>query len=174
MRISAGLAARTWDVSKTLVLAVVLVKLSTGCTPSSDFASGEYTGDIPCTMVATNPSGETGSDEFDSATTLVVDDQGGFTLNGVELAVGNEILFAIPTADLSFEIVDVQRSHGELVVTYEPRPTLVGITVEGELTQTFSSRGDTIDVSALADLVLTDVSGESELVIDCAGSVDVS
>ena len=160
---------------RPFIASAVLVGLLSGCgVGGSEFLAGEYSGAIPCTLDVTNPSDETGSEEFDSAITLVVDDNGDITLNGVELVVGNEILFSIPTADLSFEIVDVQRSSGELVVTYEPRPTLPGITIEGELTQTFRANGDTIDVTSEAELAATDVSGESEFVIDCAGSLDAS
>lgn len=153
--------------------AMLLLSPFVGCGLfGTDFVPGDYAGDIPCTIEATNPTGETGSEDFDSSTTLVVDENGAVILNGIELVVGNQVLFAIPTADLSFEVTEISRDRGRMVVTYEPRPTLPGITVEGELSQTFSARDGRIDVSVEADLIATDVSGESVFAIDCAGSLD--
>lgn len=156
-----------------LVLAIPLVSTLAGCGLfGTAFVPGDYAGNVPCTLEATNPDGETGSEGFDSATTLTVSENGTISVNGVELAVGNQVVFSIPTADLSFEVTDVARLRGSVVVTYEPRPTLTGITVEGELTQTLVARDGRIDVSSHTALVLTDVSGDSEFSVDCAGSLD--
>lgn len=173
VRTSALTTSRLGRCAALLVLAIPLAGTFAGCGLfGTAFVPGDYAGNVPCTIDATNPDGETGSDDFDSATTLTVSETGAISVNGVELAVGNQVVFSIPTADLSFEVTDVARLRGSIVVTYEPRPTLTGIAVEGELTQTFVARDGRIDVSSQTALVLTDVSGDSELSVDCAGSLE--
>ena len=77
--------------------------LVTGCgfifgTP---FAPRTYVGEGPCTLNAVNPSGAEGQQDFTTTITLTIDAEGNFSVNGVELVVGAEVLRSIPTADLS-------------------------------------------------------------------------
>ncbi len=103
----------------------------TGCGGifGTPFPPGTYTGDVPCTIRVVDPSGAAAEEPFTAPTTVTIDPDGRFTINGDELTVGGQVLRSIPTADLAFEITNVTRSRRVLTVAYEPRPTLVGITV---------------------------------------------
>ncbi|RJO66003.1 MAG: hypothetical protein C4523_14380 [Myxococcales bacterium] len=116
-----------------------------------------------------NASGSTEQEEFTSPTTLTVDDDGGFNLDGADLAVGRQVLRSIPTADLSFEITAIERNGSLLVIEYEPRPTLVGIGVEGQLVETYQWQVGSVRASARADLLVTDVAGLNEFTVECEG-----
>ncbi len=134
------------------------------------FPSGTYSGDIPCTLtVGEGDAAETGS--FESPISLNADDSGGFVLNGAPVEVGEQITFSTPTADLGFEIVSIARVLSSLAVTFEPRPTLPGISIDGNLVETFSLRSTGIHVTAEAVLDVTDTSGTTRLGITCDGTL---
>ena len=77
----------------------------------------------------------------------------------------------MPTADLAFEITKITRQGRVLTVEYVPRPTLVGITVEGELVETYRWHVGSIRAAAQADLLVTDVSGTTSFTVNCAGAM---
>jgi hypothetical protein len=122
-------------------------------------------------MDVVDPSGNPGEDEFTSAATLAIDADGRISINGVELVVGAEVLRSIPTADLAFEVTKITRVGWVVTVEYFPRPTLVGITVEGKLVETYRWHAGSVIASAQADLLLTDVSGTATFTVDCEGAL---
>lgn len=130
---------------------------------------GTYVGELSCRIVATNPEGVEGQDDFTYSATLVVDEDGGLTGNGEPIEVGEQVTREIPTATLSFEVTRITRGWGHVLVSYEPRPTLPGISVTGDLVEDYRQAADVIRAHGLADLVLTDFSGDSILQIDCSG-----
>jgi hypothetical protein len=133
------------------------------------FTAGTYIGDLPCTMDVVDPSGAAAQDEFTSAITLTIDADGRFSLNDVEIVVGAEVVRSTPTADLTFEITNVTRHWHVLTVEYASRPTLPGITIEGELVETYRWHAGSILASAQADLLLMDVLGTATFTVDCEG-----
>ncbi len=135
----------------------------------SSFAPGNYVGDVPCILGIRNADGETGEEVFISRITLAIDDNGDMFLEGVAVAVGNEVVRSIPTADLTFEITSVTLVGNLLTIEFEPRPTLPGITVEGELVETYRWVRGSIESSVEADLIVTDVSGPNTFTIRCEG-----
>lgn len=149
-------------------LALVMVSLLPGCGLLS-FAEGTYSADVPCEIRVVDPSGAEASESFTHAITLTVGADGGFTIDGVPVVVGQEVARSIPTADLAFEITDVRRLAGTLIVTYAPRPSLPGITIDGELVETYRWHGGSIDVDAESNLQPTDVSGTSSFTATCDG-----
>ncbi len=154
-------------------LAVITLSALGGCGwfVEMPFAPGTYTGDLPCTLNVMNASGMESAEVFTTPATLTVDAEGGFSVDGVKVIVGEEVVRSIPSADLAFEITSVARTGCVLTVVYEPRPTLVGISVEGELVETYIWRMGSIRLSAQAELLITDVSGASTLTADCAGTL---
>ena len=98
----------------------------TGCGGifGTPFPPGTHTGDVPCTIRVVDPSGTTAEEPFTASTTVTIDDQGRFSINGDELTVGGQVLRLIPTADLAFEITAVTRGRRVLTVVYDPRRTL--------------------------------------------------
>ena len=120
-------------------------------------------------MDVVDPFGSAAQDEFTSAVTLTVDAEGRFGLNGVELVVGAEVIRSTPTADLAFEVTKVTRQWHVLTVEYAPRPTLMGITVDGELVETYRWHAGSILAAAQADLLVTDVTGTGSFTVDCEG-----
>lgn len=56
----------------------------------------------------------------------------------------------------------------DLMVVYAPRPTLSGILVEGVLTELYQQRHNSFSVTAEAMLQVTDVSGVTNTVVQCA------
>ncbi|MDO8630610.1 MAG: hypothetical protein Q7R41_08950 [Phycisphaerales bacterium] len=150
--------------------AIPLVMTGCGMIFGLPFTAGSYVADVPCTIRVADATGTTvGEDEFSAPTTLTIDADGALSVNGVELVVGRQVVRSIPTADLAFEITKVTRRCRTLTVEYIPRPTLVGILVEGRLVETYRWRNDSIRASAEADLVVTDVSGETTFTVNCAG-----
>ena len=135
------------------------------------FAPGTYTGDLACRIIVVDPSGAEAQDSFPSTMTLTIDEAGTLSVNGVELIVGNEVTRSIPTADLTFEITEVTRGLGRVGVSYEPRPTLPGITVEGELFEDYRWRAGLIRAFGHTDLIVTDVSGDAAFQIECSGTL---
>lgn len=132
---------------------------------------GTYTGDVPCTIRVVDPSGAAAEEPFTAPTTMTIDAEDGFRINGDELTVGGQVLRSIPTADSAFEIADLNRSRRVLTVVYAPRPTLIGVTVEGELVETYRWHGGSIRASARADLLVTDTSGTSTFTVQCDGTL---
>ena len=120
-------------------------------------------------MDVVDPFGSAAQDEFTSAVTLTVDAEGRFGLNGVELVVGAEVIRSTPTADLAFEITNITTQWRVLTVEYAPRPTLPGITVEGELVETYRWDAGSVLAAAQTDLLVTDVTGAASFTVDCEG-----
>jgi hypothetical protein len=133
------------------------------------FVPGNYVGDVPCTLGVQTADGQTGEEVFIARITLAIDDNGDMFLDGVAVAVGNEVVRSIPTADLAFEITRVALVGNLLTIEFEPRPTLPGITVEDELVETYRWDRGSIEASAEADLIVTDVSGPNTFTINCDG-----
>jgi len=133
------------------------------------FSPGTYSADVSCTLRAVVDAETAGEEPFDSSITLVIDSDGLFMINGEAVVVGGTVLRAIPTADLAFEVIEVLRSGSLVTVRYEPRPTLPGITVQGELIETYRWLAGTIEMTARADLELTDISSTTGLTVDCQG-----
>ena len=153
-----------------VALAIPLVFSGCGVIFGPIFPPGSYAADVPCTIRVADATGTTvGEEQFSSPTMLTIDADGKFSIDGVELVVGQQVVRSIPTADLAFEITKVTRRCRLLTVEYAPRPTLVGISVGGQLVETYRWRNDSIRTSAEADLVVTDVSGETTFLVNCAG-----
>ena len=131
-----GMFGRRLFVLAALILAVPPALSGCGGIVGRPFAAGTYSGDLPCAMEVEDPSGASAQDEFTSAITLTVDEEGGISLNDVEIVVGAEVVRSVPTADLSLEVTKVTHHWHVLTVEYSPRPTLPGITVEGTLVET--------------------------------------
>lgn len=135
------------------------------------FSAGTYSGGVPCTISIVDPPGSAASEDFTSAITLTIDADGRISINGVELVVGAEVVRSIPTADLAFEVTKITRQWHVLTVEYAPRPTLPGITVEGQLVETYRWDAGSIRASAQADLLVTDVTGTTAFAVDCEGEL---
>jgi hypothetical protein len=149
--------------------AIPLVLAGCGMIFGPPFTTGSYAADVPCMIRIVDATGTAGEEEFSTPTTLAIDADGKFSIDGVELVVGQQVVRSIPTADLAFEITKVTRRCRLLTVEYAPRPTLEGITVEGRLVETYRWRNDSIRASAEADLLVTDVSGATTFTVNCAG-----
>lgn len=132
---------------------------------------GTYEGELACRAVVTPAEGEQGQLDYTIATTLVVDANGALTVNQEPIEVGLEVTRALPDATLAFEVTAIARGLRQVTVTYEPRPTLPGITVTGELVENYQQRANVIRAHGLANLVITDVSGENTFEIDCSGAL---
>lgn len=131
--------------------------------------AGTFAADVPCTLVATNEEGVEEELEFQQAITLRLDRGGDVFINDVQIELGAEVVRSIPTADLAFEVVSVDRAANGITIVYEPRPTLTGITVDGELVETYVwlPAGESVLATASADLVLTDVEQTVVFAIAC-------
>ena len=110
--------------------------------------------------------------EYAHSGTLTIEPDGDILISGEDIVVGNEVLRSIPTADLAFEIIEVTQTAATITIRNAPYPTLSGITVEGELTETYEWNGTTIDATADADLIVTDIDGPVTLTVECAGTLD--
>jgi len=145
----------------------------TGCGGifGTPFPPGTYTGDDPCTMRVLDPSGTAAEEPFTAPTTVTIDAEGGFSINGDELTVGGEVFRSIPTADSAFEIAEITGERQALTVVYDPRPTLIGVTVEGELVETYRWHAGSIRASAQADFLVTDAGGTSTFTVQCDGTL---
>jgi len=135
------------------------------------FVPGTYVDDVPCILSIEDESGSMQTEDYDAALTLVIAADGGLTINGEDVAVGQPAVRAIPTADLAFEVVEVIRQGRFVTIRYEPRPTLPGITVDGSLEERYRWRAGSIDVIAAADLELTDVATTTPLTVECRGTL---
>ena len=136
------------------------------------FVPGVYMGDLQCTISASDGSGTQAEEEFVSSLTFTVEADGGLRVNDVELVVGAEVVRSIPTADLAFEVTAFSHSRSGLTVTYEPRPTLPGITVEGTLVETYRRQAASILATGRAELTVRDVDTTTEFTIECAGMLE--
>lgn len=147
--------------------------MATGCGWIFDpqFVPGTYLGEGPCLLGVVNPSGAEEQQEFTTSTTMTIDEEGGFSVDGVELVVGAEVLRSTPTVDLAFEITKIARRGSILMVEYIPRPNpfFVGIAVEGMLVETYRWHAGSIRAAGHADLLVTDVSGTSTFTVNCEG-----
>jgi hypothetical protein len=121
-------------------------------------------------MSVDGPAGE-GEEPFTIQLSVIVEEFDQFTINGEPVELGAMHLRSLATADMEFEIVDIVRSAGRIEVTYEPRPTLAGITASGELVEVYERTGDNLTVSAEADLTINDIDGATILQIDCPSVV---
>jgi hypothetical protein len=132
---------------------------------------GTYSSEIPCQIVLVDPFGAEATESFTMSVTLHADADGGIIVNDAPVAVGETATRSIPTADLGFEITDVSVGLWAVTVDAEPRPTLPGITVAGELRETYRRSGAGVLVQGRADLDVTDVSGTTSLTIVCTGEL---
>jgi len=135
------------------------------------FASGTYVGEGPCTLRVVDPAGTEGEQDFTAPITLTVDADGNFSINGVEIVVGAEVVRSTPTADLAFEVTKVTSHWHVVTVEYAPRPTLPGISVEGQLVETYRWDAGSILATAQADLLVTDVSDTTAFTVNCEGAL---
>lgn len=135
-------------------------------------APGVYSGDLACQLTVVDSSGVEASLDYDSAMTLVVDEEGGLTVNDELVEVGETVTRSLPNSDLGFEVETISGLVGQVVVTYGPRPTLPGITVTGELVEEYSRDARGVRVVGHSELVVTDVSGENTFEIDCSGVLE--
>lgn len=132
-------------------------------------AEGTYNGDLACTIEVVDPDGQEATEDFTASTTLTAGSDGSLAINDEPITSGAEVTREIPNAELAFEVADVRVEIGRLVIRYEPRPTLPGITVEGELVETYRQQLGSVAASADADLTVTDATGESTITIRCTG-----
>ncbi len=155
------------------VFSLIVLSLVSGCGLifAPPFAPGTYSNDVACIIRAEGESGTAGEEAFDSPISLVINEDGSFEINGEPVIVGNQVLRAIPTADLSFEVIEILRSFWDVTIRYEPRPTLQGITVQGELVETYHWRDGKIELVAKTDLELTDISTTTRFTVDCMGTL---
>jgi len=130
---------------------------------------GTYSGELACRATVVDATGVEASEDYTSATTLVVDDEGGLTVNDEPVEVGELVTRSLPNADLAFEVLNLSQRWRQVVVTYEPRPTLPGIAVTGELVEDFSRDVGGVRVVGHTELVVTDVSGDNRFEIECSG-----
>lgn len=135
--------------------------------------SGTYEADVPCTLTAANSEGVEEELDFEQPIRLRLERDGTVWINNVEIVVGAEVVRSIPTADLAFEVVAVGRTEEGITITYEPRPSLTGITAEGELVESYVwlPAGGAILAIASADLMLTDIEQTVTFVIGCQGAL---
>lgn len=145
------------------VFSLCLVGCGAGSIPE-----GNYAGETACEIFAVDGSGGEVSEPFETQLTVVVGENSSLIINGDPAVVGAEHVRAIPTADLTLEVVGVVQTAGRVEVTYEPRPTLTGIEVTGTLVETYEIQGDSLAVDAEADLVVTDVDGPHPLAVECS------
>lgn len=134
-------------------------------------SAGTYAGELACRASVAAPDGMEGTEDYTMAVTLVVDADGGLTVNDEPIVVSEMVTRALPNADLSFEVVTVSQEVGQVDVTYAPRPTLPGIEVTGDLVENYEQNGHAVQVTGRAELVLTDVSGDSMIDVDCSGTL---
>lgn len=139
-----------------------------GCVPNGNsIPPGAYSGVVPCILDVIPPTGETGQEPFVENLSVVADPLGALAINGVAVEIGSSHTRSLPTAELSFEVVGIQRAPGSVQVTYSPGPTLPGIEINGSLVETYDSRENGLAVSAEADLTITNIDGITTLSIDC-------
>ncbi len=136
---------------------------------SNALMPGTYAGDLACVIRVTDASGAEAEEEFTSSPTVTVGEDGGITVDGVRLAVGASVTRAIPNADLAFEVTRIRDGFRRVVVRFAPRPTLPGITVEGELREIYRRDADAIQVTAGALLNVGDIDGVTPFDIRCNG-----
>ncbi len=159
----------------TLTLSMCLAWSVTSCGAlTAPFQPAVYEGDVHCTVYITDAAGATAHAPVITPVQLTIESNGGIAIDGVEVVEGAEVVRSIPTADLAFEIVEVTHVRRRLTVRYEPRPTLPGIAVEGELVEEYHWRALGIDAAAQANLLIHDVSGTTTLVADCGGRLNRS
>lgn len=135
------------------------------------FIPGTYSGEIPCTLRVEDESGEANEREFTASLTMTVAANRSIEINDVPVAIGEEVVRSLPEADLAFEINHISQVGNNLSIEYLPRPSLVGISVEGLLTETYQQRASSIDVTAQADLEITDVEMTILLTVTCEGTL---
>ncbi len=156
------------------VVAVVGGCVTAGCGMfGSGFVPGNYTGELTCSIQAEDGPGGTTQDQFTVPVTFTVDADGTMAINEVDVVIGEAVVRSIPTADLAFEITDVVRMPHHLIVTYTPRPTLPGISIDGELIESYHLFAGSIQAAATADLAVTDVSGTISFTVECDGALTV-
>lgn len=144
-----------------------------GCVPTNPngLLPGTYDGELACTAMVESPDGAEGTEEFTMPMVLVVDAAGDLSTNDEPIIVGELVTRSLPNADLAFEVLTITEDVGQVSVTYAPRPTLPGITVTGDMVETYQRSESGVTATGRADLVLTDVSGDSTFVIECTGSL---
>lgn len=135
------------------------------------FPAGVYSGEIPCILELANQAHDLVQEPFTTELVVEIGPSDSFEINGVPVELGAEHVRSLPNADLSFEIVDIGQSRREIVIHYEPRPTLTGIEVTGDLIETYRWENDRLVVDAEADLTVTNIDGSTEFLIGCDGGL---
>jgi len=150
----------------------VFVELS-GCGAKEwlTLVRGTYTGELICSVTGVDDSGAESQWEFTQSTVLVVGPDGDFTLNGEALVLGQQVLRSIPTADLLFEITEIEHKRCVLTFQSEPRPTLPGIGIDGVLVETYEWTDGSIVATSRVDLQIADASGTLALTSECDGTL---
>jgi len=161
-----------WDRVGRGALAVLLLGVGgCGLFGGAGLDPGTYVGELACRAVVTNPAGQQGQEDYTSPATLVVGEDGALTFNGEPIRVGEQVTREIPNATLAFEAMTITRGWRQISVTYEPRPTLPGIAVTGDLEEDYQQAANVIRAHGLTNLVVTDVSGDSTFQVDCSGAL---
>jgi len=164
---------RAHSETRNIVLLTLGLLLQPGCQwlIRSSFPAGVYVGDIPCGIDVVTADGEPGHDDFTSPITLEIAADGAIFINGDEIVVGARTTRSLPNADLEFEVTDVDRQSDSITITYAPRPSLPGITADGELVEEYIWHAGQVLASANADLTITDVDGPNQFTIECDGTL---
>lgn len=133
--------------------------------------SGTYVGELSCRAIVTTSAGEREQEDYTLQATLIVASDGKLTVNQEPIESGQLVTRELPTATLGFEVTAINQGWRHVTVTYEPRPTLPGITITGDLMEDYQQAAGVIRAHGLANLVATDVSGDSTLQVDCSGAL---
>lgn len=154
-------------------LAVIGTASLGSCTAAfNGFHSGEYAGPATCTLEVTGPAGTPGQEEFIEDLSVNIGTQGTLVINGVPVEIGAEHVRSLPNAELAFEIVAIRQSFRKIQITYEPRPTLPGIEISGQLVEIYRQEGESLSVGATTDLVVSSADGITNFSVTCDGTLD--
>jgi len=139
-----------------------------GCLVDSftTFPPGVFEREVLCEVSAEGPNGE-GQQTFTTELSVMIDEFGAMTVNGEPVELRATHVRSLPTADMGFEIVDIDQYPGFVQITLVPHPTLPGITATGFLVEEYVRGEGTITVQAEGDLTLNDIDGATNLHIDC-------
>jgi hypothetical protein len=152
-----------------LVPAVVLALVQAGCGWFGGDSFASYSADLSCGADIITAQGETGHEDFASSTTVEINAAGDLRVNGVAIDVGARVTRSLPAADLEFEVVAVDRNGDSITIAYEPRPSLPGITVDGQLIQKYVRQSGDLRATASANLTVTDIDVDTQITVNCEG-----
>lgn len=157
----------------TRVLLIVPTFCVGGCFLAPEgLPAGTYSGEIPCVLELAGEAHDPVQGPFTAELIVEIGPSNSITINDVPVELGSEHVRSLPNADLSFEVVEIELSAEQVVIHYEPRPTLTGIEVTGALTETYRWELDHLVVEAVAELTVTDIDTSTEFVIECDGALN--